>query len=359
MAKEILLYGYISDYSAQIAMQQMIDSDDKDFTLRVNTSGGDPESIGGLVAKIQEAGIKRMKVDDKAYSAGACVLLFADDVECLDTSNFMIHRAALSEYQEENEVYFTGAIRENLESVNANLDKAMKARIDVQALQTIMDEREYLKGAKVKDIFSMDSRIEITLNAKEAKKIKLVDRIISITPQKRAEIAQNLSAVWSQKAAFALTPVKKAEVPDPEIPIEEPKNDYMKAEEYKAKHPAEYEAIRKEAAAAEKERIDAIMVFIAVDPKVCLAAIESGKALTPKQINEMVLKQASKLALAGLEKESAEGVTTEEETEEEKAAKLQGATVIKKVASKGEYQNPKEAATFEKLIQANLKQYAN
>src|SRR5882762_3467760 len=199
MAKEILLYGYISDYSAQIAMQQMIDSDDKDFTLRVNTSGGDPESIGGLVAKIQEAGIKRMKVDDKAYSAGACVLLFADDVECLDTSNFMIHRAALSEYQEENEVYFTGAIRENLESVNANLDKAMKARIDVQALQTIMDEREYLKGAKVKDIFSMDSRIEITLNAKEAKKIKLVDRIISITPQKRAEIAQNLSAVWSQK----------------------------------------------------------------------------------------------------------------------------------------------------------------
>lgn len=323
MSKEILLYGGIDSETSAEFIQQMEEASSEEITIRVNTRGGEPEYGFGMIAKFSEhASGKKLKVDGKAYSMGLFFLCYVDDSEGLDVSEYLIHRAAYPDWFESTPEYFTDALKENLTRINASLEKAFRAKVDVAAFEEIKD-------VKVKDIFSMDSRIDVFLSAKEAKKIGLINRIVNITPFKKAEIESKMAVITAKYTG--------------EKPTKETvqKNTTMTLAELKANHPATYaEAVAEgvtNGIAQERERVEACMVFNEIDPVAVKAAIESGKALSPKQMAEFSLKAMSNKSLDDIKKDSSKGVTTGAADEKEKTEK------------------EKTLATFEAETKASLK----
>src|ERR1700739_2086809 len=186
MKKEVLAYGSIDSYSSAEFITAMEAASSDDVTVRVNTEGGSPEYGWGMIAKFAEhTGGKLIKGDGQAHSMGAFLFCYADkgSRECLDVCEFLIHRAAYADWYENSDM-FDDAMKGNLERVNASLQKAFTNTVDVKLFEEIANEQ--IEGIKVADIFKLDSRLEIFLTAKQAKKIGLVDKVISITPEKRS-----------------------------------------------------------------------------------------------------------------------------------------------------------------------------
>src|SRR5688572_30604066 len=133
MAKDILLYGRIDEWNLREFFKAITESQEDDelgeLTFRINTGGGEPEYGWGAAAKINETVNKKVKVDGKAYSWGTFACVYAEDVECLDVSQFMIHRAAYSEWFESSE-YFTEPLQENLAAINKKLETAFRNRVN-------------------------------------------------------------------------------------------------------------------------------------------------------------------------------------------------------------------------------------
>jgi ATP-dependent protease ClpP protease subunit len=311
MPKEILLYGAVDDVSSSEFIQQMEDASADDITIRINCNGGVPEYGWGMIAKVAEhANGKKIKVDGQAYSFGTFFLCYVDDAEALDVSEFLIHRASYSEWFESTPEYFTDAVRENLVRINASLEKAFRNKVDVPVF-------EQLKGVKVKDIFSMDSRIDVFFSAAEAKKIGLIKNIVKITPAKKAEIDTRMAEV-TEKITAKYTGVK------PEKKTQQTNTD-MTLAELKANHPALYAQVLAEGVQSgidqERERVEACLVFNEIDPVAVKTAIESGKPLSPKQMAELSLKSFSKETLKDIADKSAGTVTTTATKETEKTEK--------------------------------------
>jgi ATP-dependent protease ClpP protease subunit len=318
MAKEILLYGSIDSYSASDFVKKLEESKNDDIVVRVNSSGGGPEDMYCMVAKFSEhKKEKKIKVDGKAYSCGMFTTLFSDDVECLDVSQFNLHRAAYPSWFEKDSSLMTAAMWENLNKINAKLRAAFEAKIDLEL---------YAKLGKptIDEVFSNDSRIDVMLDAKEALKIGLVNRIISITPKKRAEINSMVSKISAQY----ISPEGQFPVVLESKKVEKLIKKYMTIAELKAENPALYAQVFTEGLTAgiaqEADRVNACMAFVEVDPAGVKAAIVSGKNLTQTQMAEFAMKQISAAILVKTEAQSApvvktaEVVVEKEKTEQEK-----------------------------------------
>jgi len=308
MPKEILLYGEIYSHSSVEfinAINELPDSED--LVVRVNTGGGSPEYGFGMAAKFQEfKGNKLVKVDGKAHSTGFFFLAYADQVESLDVSEFLLHRAAYPDWFESSE-YFTSELKANLERVNKSLRSAVEAKIDVAKF-------EELKGVKLKDIFSPDARIEVILTAKEAKQIGLINKINKLTPTKKAQID---ARIVEMAANYIPTQETKK-------PIEAKKeitnnnnqnNNKMTKDELKANHPDVYSQVfnagSESGITAEKDRVGSWMVFVDADAKAVTAGIAEGKQLSATSMAELNRKAVSAAALTASEAENAPVVPTE------------------------------------------------
>lgn len=305
--KEILLYDSIYSATSQKFVTDLEAAKDEDITVRINCDGGEVECGWAMIAKFAEhKGKKNVKVDAKAHSMGALFLCYADDVECLDVAEFLIHRASYGDWFEKSE-YFSEALKGNLERMNQKLRAAFEGKVDVKKF-------EELKGVKVKDVFSMEHRIDVFLTAVEAKKIGLVNTITKITPAKRAEIE-----TYAAKIAARYTPTPEA-TPVIEEEIKPENQPVMTLEELKTKHPEVYAAAVKAGKDAEKERIEALLVYNEIDPEGVKKAIEAGTAVGPKMMAEMQLKMNAKSSLQTTEeegKEKGEGGTEEVKPEAE------------------------------------------
>lgn len=321
---DILLYGSIWQYTAMWFFDQIKEAQEKNadatFNVRINTEGGSPEYGMGVIKKIQEISdlIDRIIVDMQAHSMGLFLLCYVDKekTEANDTAQAVLHRAAYPTWME-NASDFQGSIYADiLTKTNKDLEKAFRARVDVAVLEALPQFVD--KNIKLKDIFSMESRVEVLLTASDLKKIGLINKINKITPTKSAEV-KTLATVFAdcksvedfKMAAQAINPTAKSETQNDTI---------MDLKELKEKHPAIYQAAKAdgitEGIAQEKERIEAIMVFADVDLKACVSAIESGKPLSAKAQAEMMRKSVSAESLKALKKENAEEVTTETTTDE-------------------------------------------
>jgi len=326
MAKELLIYGSVDAFSSSEFIKTFgeVEAAD-DLVVRVNTNGGSPEYGWGMVAKFAEhKGSKTVKIDGKAYSMGMFIACYADDVEALDVSEFLLHRAAYPQWFENDPEYFTETLRSNLERINKSLRAAFESKVDVAAFES-------LKGVKLKDVFAMDSRLDVFFTAQEAKKIGLVKTINQITPKKRAEIDSRMEAA-ARHMGISIAAVVPAHSNPQSIPS--PNTNKMTIEQLKAEHPALYAAAVQDGVAQERDRVEACLVFLDIDPKGVKAAIENGKPLTAKQMAEFTLKAANPKALAALEKESAPATETAEapakpQTEAEKTVEAFEATVRK------------------------------
>ena len=304
MAKEILIYGGINVDSAAQFIIELNNSIDQDVEARVNTPGGTVAYTYGMIAKFAEhPKAKKVKVDGMAYSAGFYFCVNADYVECLDVSDFMMHRAALPAWIESNPEYFDDQMKAELNRMNAQFEKSVSNKLDIEVLQEIMDSKPELKGAKFKDIFSLESRIDVFLTPKEAKKIGLVNKIISVTPEKREQIKAQMHLM---AAEYLGSPQIVKEVQTPKTNIT------MDLLTLKASHPAVYAAAVAEGIAEEKDRVQAWLEFNDIDAKSVVDGIASGNPLKQKDMAEFTRKAMGKEFIAAAAAEATPAVSLPE-----------------------------------------------
>ncbi len=323
---EILLYGLIYSESAKDFIHEMNEAE-SDITVRINSQGGDVKYGWGMVTKFKEyvAGKKRIIVDGGADSMAFNFLLYADkgEVEAVDVATFVFHRAAYYSVEFEQNYLSTSDI-EHLKMVNKSLETAFRNRVDVTKF-------EELKGVTVNEVFSMDTRIDVNLTAKELKAIGLVDRIITITPQKQAEITANYNRIIAQSGFLPKDYLKETPKANNQA---NPKTQIKMTEEVlRAEHPALYSAVIakgvEQGVTAERDRVGAWAAFNEIDPVKVKEGIESGLPLTAKATAEFSVAAFKVSATATLEAEgksdkgadAASGAGSQE-TEQEKTARI-------------------------------------
>lgn len=209
-----------------------------------------------MIAKFNElTGVKKVKNDGKSYSMGLFFNCYVENASALDVSNFLLHRAAYPQWIEQDPEYFNQAMRENLAAINKSLRAAFEAKVDVAKF-------EKLKGVTLDEVFSMESRIDVNLTAAEAKKIGLINEIITITPKIKAEIEANLNNYTVGIAAK----YTEAKINNP-INNNNQKKSIMTIEQLKAEHPAVYAQALALGVEQEKDRVGSIMAFNDIDPE--------------------------------------------------------------------------------------------
>lgn len=323
---DILLYGTISQYSAMYFFEQIKEvlelQSDAQLALRVNVDGGAPDFGMCIIEKVQELASQMIfKGGASLHSMGLFLMVYLpkESVECLDTTMAVLHRAAWPSWLESMDG-FAGSIHEDiLIKANKDLEKATRNRIDVEALEALPAMKD--KNITLKDIFSLESRLEVLLTANDLKKIGLVGKINKITPTKSAEIIKQSARFTECRSLDDFKLAAKAIVPPQKT--EETLNTMTTIKELTAAYPALVAEIIKAAKAeghldgiaAEKDRVESIMVYAEIDPAGCKAAIESGKTLTGKQMAEFSLKAVQNGVLAKVKKDSEGKIITEEPAE--------------------------------------------
>lgn len=307
MSKEIYLYSPIYDFVAESLISAM-NENPEELTMRVNSPGGSVFSNYGICAKMQEHGNVTCKVDGAAMSSAANLLPYAKSVECLDVSTFLLHRADM--YVESD------SDKEFLARINKDLRAKLLARVDAVIFKEVT-------GFTIDEMFDSEKRIDIMLDAKQAKKIGLVQKINKLTP---SEVE-----AFNSKMLFNIAATTD---------INNPKTKkQMTIDTLKAEHPALFAQVVALGVEKEKDRVEACLAFMDVDAKAVKAAIESGKDLSQKQMAEFALKAISNKSLTALTEEGAKEVTTTEVAEKEKDAK------------------EKELEAFSNAVDSNLKNY--
>lgn len=307
MSKSILIYGTFGQYQATDFINGIDDLLEKngaaELPVCVNSNGGEVDYGWGMVYKFQQFPNKKTVTNHgKAYSMALYFGCYADQNDCLDVTEFLLHRAAYAEWIEKDAELFNEDRRKSLNAMNAKLRTAFEAKVDVEKFNAlkVMKDNNYT----LDDVFSLDNRIDIRFNAKEAKAIGLVDNIITITPKIKSEIEANNFAI----AAKYEGENKNKKEDKPLI-----KNKMTKAE-LKAAHPELYAEIYGDGVSAgvtaEKDRVEAIMVFADVDPAIVKTAIASGKDLSKAQTNELLLKAVKGQRADDIEGDSKETVVT-------------------------------------------------
>lgn len=305
---EILLYGGIYNYTAESFIEKVNDADGEDLTIRVNSYGGDVFASYGMIAKMQEyEGEKLMKVDGIAASMAAFMALFCSKVECLDVSKFLFHRADMYTPDDETKNF--------LAKVNADLRKALEAKIDSKKWKEVT-------GVSISEMFDPEKRIDVTIDAKQAKKLGIVSKIVTLEPS----IAKKIKAAWqdfvspNQSANHKLLEpiMAMAEETQEENLIQT--NKTMTKDQLKADHPAVYAAIFNEGVEQERDRAGAFLAFVDVDAKAVTEGIASGKPMSQTQMAELSRKGLQLNVVASVQKETEKTVTTDTpETPEAKA----------------------------------------
>lgn len=299
MLKEVLIYGYISAYSATEFFKAIAEAG-KEILIRICSEGGEPEYMWGMMDRATKTENAIIQVDGKAHSALAFGLCYAPNAQALDVANFVLHRAAYPEWFEASDTLFTESHKTVLANVNAKLEKGFRAKVDVAKF-------EEMKGMTVKELFSMDGRKEVVLTAKEAKAIGLINKIIPLTPKLKAEIESNVAIAANHNG-----PVKIA-ASEPEN-----KNTMLTLEELKAKHPDIYAQVialgRTEGITAgvnqERSRVRAWGKFVKVDAVAVQKGIDDGAEMTMEVVADFTAKSFAVKTVGEAAAGAAAAVTT-------------------------------------------------
>lgn len=290
-AKEILLYSPIYSYSAANFINELEANRENDICVRGNCPGGDVFAAIGMSAKYQEhKKEKSIHVDGVAASAFAYMVIEADpnEVECLDASTFLFHRASMGTVEEEKEM--SAAQKKVLSDANTRY----RARLEAKASS---DKFKQISGTSYDEIFSMDGRKDVILNAQQAKELNIVGNIKPMTSQMKAEILV-LSAEY-KIAAFS-------------EPVIIDKKTFMTAAEFKISNPAAYAEIENagitKGISAEQARSKEWNVFREIDPVAVAKGLESGLEITRAEAFGFMQKGVGKGAVAQAETENPQPV---------------------------------------------------
>ena len=275
MAKEIYLYSGIYDFTAEAVISQINDNMGSQVTIRANSNGGSVMAGYGIAAKMAEHGDVTIKVDGSADSMMAFLLMFAKNVEALDVSTFTLHRAATPSW------YIpTSSDVIALAKMNDDLKAKMLQKINP-------DKFSEVTSYTIDEMFDPNKRIEIEINAEQAKAIGLVQKINPLTPAQ--------AEAFNKRIALAFTENNNS-------------HKKMTKEEIKSKFPEAYHAIVAEGVSTEKDRVEACLAFIDIDPEGVKKAIEAGTQLSLKQMSEFAKKAFSAERLSSIGGEATKAI---------------------------------------------------
>lgn len=307
MRREILLYSSVYSWSAADVITRLEEARNEDATLRVNSPGGEVVSWYGVYAKILERKDKDtlVKVDGRADSGAAYLLCYVSNAECLDVSTFIFHRAAWPEWIESNPEYFTAEIRASLETMNGKLRAAIEGKVTAE-------EWEKVTGVSLDDLFSLDQRIDVKLDAKQAKKLGLVNKIVAITPERKAEIEAHVMSIAATSVPTAPAATTAQTKPAPQ---QQPKiSKTMTILELQQQHPEVYASAVSAGVTQERDRVCAHLAFVTIDAEAVVKGIKAGEPLSQTALAEFTMKAISKQQLGNITADSAAATTTPETT---------------------------------------------
>lgn len=298
MPKEILFYNYIYGYTADQAMKELSAVGNSDLSCRFNGDGGEVRYAWGVLTKLKEIkGKKVFKNDGEANSMYAFAFCYNDNNEATDVATFCFHRASYGDWYENESGLMTETQRQELVDKNAKLRLAMEAKLNVPMFEKIT-------GTTLNALFSMDSRIDVTLTAKQAFDCGLINRIVELTPELSNEIqaySQSVITAFGNKLKIAAH-------------ADNSNKTTMTVEELKSKHPETYKAIFakgvKRGIEKEYERAEILFGFAETSPEKALQAFKSKAPISAAQNNEFLMAQIQKAAVKTIEGESAGAVTT-------------------------------------------------
>lgn len=297
MAKEILIYDGIYDYTARSFREQLTEASSDDVTVRILSRGGDPGAGYTMLAAMQEHGNVSVAVDGYADSMAAFMLCYANGVSCLDTTSFTFHRAAYFFEQDMSE-----ADKKELNKINQFARKGIEDKVGAE-------KWEQVTGVSLDAMFSMGSRIDVNVDAEEALEMGLVDTIVPVT-----QSIINKVAAHNKQLAVAMNMKVKEKPKAKNKPKQNAK--IMTAQEIKENHPEVYASIAKAGASKERDRVEAWMAFNHIDAEAVKEGIASGEAISQKAMAEFTVKGMNAENLKKITADSSNPIKTEEKKPE-------------------------------------------
>lgn len=289
---------------------------DSDVCVRMNCPGGSVYDAYGMYAKYAEhPKTKKIKVDGQAKSAGCMFLFYADEVTCLDVTDFMLHRAAFPSWLENDKEAFTEEMKAQLIKMNNSLRAALEAKVSSARFAAIT-------GVSLDDVFSLDKRVDVNFNAQQALQMGLVSKIIPLT----SDIKKEIDALASSYGVAAFSKEPK---------INQPKNTVMTKAEIKSQFPQAYNEILAAGAAAEKTRVNAWMKFMDIDAKATKEGIASGASVDMEVMAEMTVKAVSNKQVSNLQEDSAKPVATPDTNAPKEEPKTENQATFEALVAEG------------------------
>lgn len=324
--EEILFYGPISDFTVASFIQRLNTAKKarQNINVLANSFGGDADAGYGMIVSFRNFPFrKKLTVHGAAYSMMAFGALYAGDVEAIEQSQFLFHRAAA--FFEDDDT-----MRALLRKRNQDLRRAMEEKLDIDAFERI-------SGVTLDELFDMDGRIEVVLDAQQAQEIGLVSKIIPLSADDAQRINNRMMAA---SAEHGLHPLH----------VFHPKNSDMNIEELKTKHPDLYAEVLKkgseqekdqaakkaseesakkasaqaaeetvdEAVKQERDRINAWLAWKDTDPKAVFEGIASGEPLSQAKTQEFIQAGMKNGFVASLENQNKPVAPGDEQKQEEK-----------------------------------------
>lgn len=298
MPSEIYLYSPIYSEIAQRIAEQIESMMDEEITLRVNSPGGSVFAGWSIAAKMAEHGNVHLIIDGAAMSMAMSLFPYAKSVTATDVAQFMMHRADMFVYTDEE--------KQLLARINKDMLAKYKSKVDAELFKSIT-------GLSLEEVFSSEDRKDIYLSAKQAKQIGLVDKITKLNP---VDLKAYESRVFDIAATGPMDPPK----PEPKNPI-----NTMTLEEIKAQNPAVFAQIIALGVAQEKDRVGAWMAFQSIDPEAVATGIEGTDAPSATAVAKFQAKAISANLKSEVESGSAKPIATNAEatalTEDQKKIK--------------------------------------
>ena len=215
-----------------------------------------------------------------AASMGIAILAFGDKTIASDKAKFMIHSPSGGDIKVLNEIK-----KELYEVLSARIDEAKFKEITGRTLKQVMLPAD-------------GERVDIWLNAKEAKAIGLIDEIYKLNPQQRVAAEDNTVGYYQF--------VEYKENNGVKTPSTNNKISKMNKEQLKTEHPALYNEIynagvesgKTLGVESEQQRVEAFMEFAEIDPEMVTAKIKDKTATIDAKFLKEISEKAKANALA-------------------------------------------------------------
>ncbi len=311
MAKKFALISPLYSFAVEAIMTKMIEeAEGEDIELIQSTPGGNVFSAWALAGFLKDReGNTALKAFGDCSSMGFYNALYLSDVTALDVTQFTIHRADGFVETEDDKLM--------LANINKELRKAMESNLDILKFEKIT-------GVTLNDIFDPNKRVNVTITAKQAKQIGLVNKVIPMN-DKQVNALNNEFTAFSNffdesqgRDSETRVSETKGEKANTDSKSTNLKKEKMNKQELQAQHPTLYAEIYGEGVKAENKRCSAFLAFKDIDLDACVKGIKESTEMDACFMAEMTAKKLSEKAGDEAKTDSPEAVVVPEKAPEAK-----------------------------------------